>query len=192
MKKLLSAVLLVLVVFAFAGCNRNGKGEISKEKAKGIALTKAGLTEDEVTFVRVERDRDDGKTVYEVEFYTKDNIEYDYEIDAKTGEVVSFDADAEGYLAKERTEPTVNSETPSNETQSVSGEEGITETDALKIALGEVPGATEDDARIRSDIDDGRKQYDVTIIYEKVKHEFEIDAKSGTILERDSESVYDD
>ena len=28
--------------------------------------------------------------------------------------------------------------------------------------------------------------------YEKVKHEFEIDAKSGTILERDSESVYDD
>ena len=183
MKKLLSAVLLVLVVFAFAGCNRNGKGEISKEKAKGIALTKAGLTEDEVTFVRVERDRDDGKTVYEVEFYTKDNIEYDYEIDAKSGKIISYDADAEEY---------VSGNEPSGDTVEEISVDEISPDDAVKIALEEVPGAKETDAHVREDFDDGIKQYDVTIIYEKVKHEFEIDAKSGTILERDSESVYDD
>ena len=56
---------------------------------KRQALEHAGLTEADVTFVHVKLDRDDGRLEYEVEFY-KDNTEYDYDIDANTGEILSL------------------------------------------------------------------------------------------------------
>lgn len=70
---------------------------VGEGKAKEIALNHAGLTEDQVTFVRSRLDWEDGRQVYDVEFYTSDYKEYDYEIDATTGEVLSYDYDAEGY-----------------------------------------------------------------------------------------------
>lgn len=68
---------------------------VGEGKAKEIALNHAGLTEDQVTFVRSRLDWEDGRQVYDVEFYTSDYKEYDYEIDATTGEVLSYDYDAE-------------------------------------------------------------------------------------------------
>ena len=50
-------------------------------------------------FYRVERDNDDGRAVYEVEFYSG-NTEYDYEISAETGEILSYDSDIEGWAAQ--------------------------------------------------------------------------------------------
>ena len=44
----------------------------------------------------MERDRDDGRLLYEVEFYAG-NKEYDYEILASDGTILSYDADIEGY-----------------------------------------------------------------------------------------------
>ena len=64
---------------------------------QGDRLSHAGLTADQVTFVRSKLDRDDGRLMYDVEFYTSDYKEYDYEIDAATGEILSYDYDAEGY-----------------------------------------------------------------------------------------------
>ena len=69
---------------------------IGEAKAKSIALSHAGLSEDQVTFVRVKLDRDDGRWEYEVEFY-KGGTEYDYEINATTGAILSYDYDAESY-----------------------------------------------------------------------------------------------
>ena len=37
-------------------------------------------------------ENDDGYTVYEVEFY-KDRMEYEYKIDAATGEIIEYDMD---------------------------------------------------------------------------------------------------
>src|SRR5699024_4672035 len=63
---------------------------IDEAAAKQAALKDAGLTEDAVTFVKVKREYDDGRERYEVEFYENTSYaEYDYEIDAASGEVIS-------------------------------------------------------------------------------------------------------
>lgn len=61
-------------------------GRIGAEAAKRIALNHANLAENQVRRLRVERDREDGVQVYEVEFESGD-FEYDYEIDAQTGTI---------------------------------------------------------------------------------------------------------
>lgn len=53
------------------------------ERAKEIALVHAGLQAAQVTALRVEEDRDDGRLEYEVEFKCG-GMEYDYTIDAAT------------------------------------------------------------------------------------------------------------
>ncbi len=65
---------------------------IGENKAKEIALERAGLTAEEVIFDRVELDRDDGVLKYELEF-RKGSTEYDVEIRADDGTVLSFEKD---------------------------------------------------------------------------------------------------
>lgn len=65
---------------------------IGEEKAKEIVLAKAGLTADGVRFEKVELDKDDGLWQYEIEF-TKDRIEYDAEIKADDGTILSWDVE---------------------------------------------------------------------------------------------------
>ncbi len=66
---------------------------ISENKAKEIALSHADLVEEEVTFSKFELDRKSKSTYYDIEFYTEDRLEYDYEIDAYSGEIVSYEWD---------------------------------------------------------------------------------------------------
>lgn len=148
-------------------------GAVDADGAKKIALDDAGLTEDQVSFVRTELDRDDGRTYYEIEFYaTADHAEYDYEIDASTGAIISQDYDAEHYSAPQ------------------SGGT-VSEESARQTVLAKVPGATEDNLRMRLERDDGRELYEGTIVYNDMKYDFEVDAYSGAIREWEAESVYD-
>lgn len=63
---------------------------IGEEKAKELALKKAELGADSVKFDRIELDRDDGVWQYEVDFRHGD-MEYDIDINAENGEVLSFE-----------------------------------------------------------------------------------------------------
>ena len=63
--------------------------DITKEKAKRIALTHAGASEDKIQRFESKADWEDGRQVYEIEF-DFEGLEYDYEIDAKTGEILKF------------------------------------------------------------------------------------------------------
>ena len=65
---------------------------ITAEEAKTIALTHAGVSPEQVRFLRVGFDRDDRIPQYEVEFVI-DGWEYEYDIHAETGEILSFDKD---------------------------------------------------------------------------------------------------
>lgn len=65
---------------------------IGEEKAKQIALEHAGLKESDVKHLFVELDFDDGILRYEVDF-RQGKFKYDYDIDAKTGEILSYDKD---------------------------------------------------------------------------------------------------
>ncbi len=67
-------------------------GDIGVDKAKEIALEKAGLTADEVSFTKAKFDHDDGYRLYEIEFI-HDSTEYEYSINAADGSVIDFDTD---------------------------------------------------------------------------------------------------
>lgn len=94
---------LLISSLLFVACTSNNdlakmddSSVISADDARKYALNHAGLTENQATFVRSERDIDDGLLKYDVEFYTNDGLEYDYEIDSHTGKVLGFDIDARG------------------------------------------------------------------------------------------------
>ncbi|MBQ9015494.1 MAG: PepSY domain-containing protein [Firmicutes bacterium] len=63
---------------------------ISEEKAISIALKDAGLSDSDVEYIDVDLDFDDGRTEYEVEFH-RGTMEYDYSIEAYTGEILEKD-----------------------------------------------------------------------------------------------------
>lgn len=155
-------------------------GQLTLEQAKETALKHAGLKADAVTFVKAEQDYENGKLVYEVEFVAGSGnsfMEYDYEIDAATGTVVSYDYDAENY-------------TP----QSGNAASGptIDEATAKQTVLNKVPGATA--ANIyewKLDFDDGRWEYDGKIVYNLMEYDFTVDASSGAVTEWGVESIFD-
>lgn len=65
---------------------------IGEEKAKEIALEKAGITADGVHFDRIELDRDNGIWQYEIDFRV-DRTEYDIDVKADDGTVLSFESE---------------------------------------------------------------------------------------------------
>ena len=60
---------------------------LTKEEALNIALTDAQLTQADVRDIDIELDWEGGKTHYDVDF-EKGDLDYDYEIDAQTGEIL--------------------------------------------------------------------------------------------------------
>lgn len=62
---------------------------ITKESAKKIALTHAGISEENAQRFQSKLDWEDGRQVYEIEF-DYGSLEYNYEIDAKTGEILQY------------------------------------------------------------------------------------------------------
>ena len=172
-------------------------GLISREEAESIALSDAGLEASEAARLRSELDRDDGWMIYEVEFYGPDGLEYDYAINAETGEIVAsgFDMDDDHYwLSKLQNDTGAGNGGNGNAYGNGNGGQGagstaasISEDDAAAIALERVPGAAANDLRIHLDHDDGRLVYEGEIVYDRMEYEFKIDALSGSILEWESE-----
>ena len=57
-------------------------------------MDKAGLKENEVSFVKVDIDKDDSIFVYDIEF-RKDGKEYSFEINAENGEIIEQEVDTD-------------------------------------------------------------------------------------------------
>jgi len=160
----------------------NSAAYITDGEAKETALSHAGLSESEVTFVKAELDTDDGIKIYEIEFYSK-NVEYDYDINAQTGDILSYDYDAEDYTEKN---------VQDNASSSSNNSDIISESKAKSIALSRVSGADKSDVYLHLDYDDGAAVYEGSVIYNDTEYEFEINAVSGKIIDWEAESVYDD
>ena len=75
-----------------SGNGSDAPSAIGPEEAKAIALAHAGVSESDAARLEAKRDRDDGRDEYDVEFYVG-RTEYSYEIDAASGEILSFEAD---------------------------------------------------------------------------------------------------
>ena len=144
--------------------------DIGAEKAKTIALNHAGVNASDTVFLYAQLDYEHGRRVYEVEFFSG-NKEFDYEIDAATGDILSYDFDAERYNI------------PSN-----SGDY-ISEAQAKQI-VEQMAGTTGFYKDFKLDVDDGRVIYEGELRSGWMEYEFEIDAVTGAVLDWDMD--YDD
>ena len=156
---------------------------ISSDEAKQIALQHANLSDNQVTFIKVSQDYDDGINKYEIEFYYN-NTEYDYEINAYSGEILKFDYDAEYYNPS-------NTISYSN-SQSSSTQNLISSDEAKNIALQHA-NLTDNQVtfiKVSQDYDDGINKYEIEFYYNNTEYDYEINAYSGEILKFDYDAEY--
>ncbi len=145
-------------------------GAVDEAKAQEIALAHAGIKAADATITKSKLDYDDGRQIYEIEWYAN-GAKYDYEIAVATGEIVNS-----GYEAK-NVVGTGNSAT-------------VSEAMAKQTALARVSGAAASDIyEWKLDYDDGRPEYEGKIIYGGTEYEFTIDAASSNVTEWDAESL---
>lgn len=155
--------------------SNNASGDIGIEKANEIAISHAGLSSGSVSFVKAKLDTEDGVKVYDIEFYSG-NVEYDYEINAATGAIVSFDQDIENYEIPTQT---------AAPTQAASS--GISVDKAKQIALSHAGVSGASFKKVKLDTDDGVRVYEIEFKVGNVEYEYDIDASSGAIISSSSE-----
>lgn len=190
-----AAMILAAIAGSLAGCGRIA--DIGKDKAADIALEDASLSESDVTRLRISKDTDNGKGIYEVEF-TMNTTEYEYEILASNGDILSADFkelqgssdpqpqgsnDSQPQGSDDPQPQGSGSHDSSNHGAVPQADVQISSEQASKLALDRVPGATEQDLKIELDYDDGYYKYEGDIIYDQKEYEFEIDANTGDFLE---------
>lgn len=167
---------------------------IGLDKAREIALAKAGVSAETVTFTQAHLDLDDGKPVYDIEFYTDSRIEYEYEIDAQTGLILQESREDKSAVSA----PFLTPEGVGSSDMPAGGEAGsgaapsgaISVEDAKAIALKKA-GLREEDVvfkKAKLEHEDGRLVYDIEFdLYGQKEFEYEIDLYSGSILKEDIE-----
>lgn len=134
---------------------------IDESVAKANVLKHAGISADKATFTKVKLERGIGSTRYELEFYD-DTTEYDYEVDAQTGNILKFEQESRDKFVTTRT---------------TNGQ--ITSLRAKEIALKRAPST----AIVTScELDEDDNVYELKLRHGLTKYECEIDAKTGDVL----------
>jgi len=154
------------------------KNNMSEQTAKEIALSHAGLSESDVTFIQSTLVNNDGRNEYEFEFSSA-GAAYDYCIDAASGEIIAYDKDAE-YRAPKPSASTKPGNTPEND---------IGADAAKKIALEHAGFSKDEVTRLSAKLeyDDGKWEYDVKYYVGRIEYSYEIDAVSGKVLSYEAE-----
>lgn len=154
----------------------NKVGYIGVDAAKAAALKKASLSSSQVRFKEAKLDFDGGTAHYDIEF-TSGSCEYEFEIDAVTGDTVKYQKEYD------------NDKTSS--APKTSAENGITLNEAKAIALKKVSLSASQVkfTKAISDTDDGVLYYDIEFISGNYEYEFEIRAKDGKITDFDKEKA---
>ena len=144
--------------------------DIGAEKAKSIALSHAGFTASQVQRLKVEKDYDDGRLEYEVEFYAG-TTEYDYTISGTDGTILKQDKEEHG--GSQTTQPSAGSDIGAEKAKSIAlSDAGFTASQVQNL-------------QVEKDNDDGRLEYEVEFRVNGTEYEYTISAADGTILEKD-------
>ena len=154
----------------------NKVGYIGVDAAKAAALKKASLSSSQVRFKEAKLDFDGGTAHYDIEFISG-SCEYEFEIDAVTGDTVKYQKEYDNDKA--------------SSAPKTSAENGITLNEAKAIALKKVSLSASQVkfTKAISDTDDGILYYDIEFISGNYEYEFEIRAKDGKITDFDKEKA---
>lgn len=143
--------------------------DIGEAKARSVALSHAGISESSTSYIYAKKDWDDGRWVYDVEFWA-DGKEYDYEILASDGTILSYDYDAEYQWS--------GSTGTSGDTIS---------TEKVKSIVTDRAGVSGTFRELKLERDDGRTVYEGEMRSGRTDYEFTIDAYTGAVLEWDTD-----
>ena len=143
-----------------------------EEAAKKAAFTHAGVSAGEVSSLRCKLEWDDGRQVYDIDFWVGDT-EYDYKIEASTGVVLEAQQ-------KRSIRPSAASGQPG----SFIGEE------AAKSAAFAHAGVSASDAgsiQCKLDEEDGLWVYEVEFRSGGLEYDYEISASDGTVVKAEQD-----
>ncbi len=171
MKKLIirSAIAaMCFATFAVPAFAASAKSAITESEAKEIALNNESFRAEDVTFGKVIIDMDEGSPEYELTFAIG-NAKYEYDINAKTGEITSIERD----VALDNTLP--------------KKEQALTEDEAFKAALDHAGLEKKDltEYFIEKDSEDGNEVYEIYLEKEDSEYNYTIAARTGQFLEMD-------
>lgn len=166
MKKKIVILLSVLLVvtIGFSGCGDGSQlNFIESKTAQAAALDAAQLNLNDVENIKVGLEKANGQDYYEVVFKSGGQV-YEYDVDAVSGKVI-------------------NSRVPEKKADS----DLLTAEEAQAIALKDAGLSKAQVKFVKAELerDDGRVYYDVEFYTENKEFDYEIDAKSGAILEKD-------
>lgn len=175
---LIMFITIILCIPVTTACAASG---ITLTQAKEIALKDAGLDEKDVTIAKAKKEMDDGITQYEIKFYYG-TTEYDYEINATTGEIISFDQENESIHAADNPKESLDDV---NTTGAPVVNGSITEDQALQIALADAGYTTKDVtySTVKKDYDDGVEVYEVEFRVGRYEYNYDIEISTGRILD---------
>ena len=206
-KKVIILVICAVVVIVAASVITVKSTLITKAEAKTVALRDAGLSEAEASALRTRLEFDDGRFQYEVDFYS-DGTEYEYFIQAKDGDIIARDIDSErnsnndvrdlpqdngNQFASDGNSPmkpqgSIGNQ-PDKEGDSTVQPQEVS-LDGAKAAALKDAGLSESDVIFKKaelDHDHGTQVYDIEFYTSDIEYEYEIDASSGTVLEKNIE-----
>ena len=146
---------------------------IGEASAKQAALDHAGVSSANAVWIKAQFDRDDGRYIYELEF-TADGSKFEYDVDALTGAVITFERE----------------QFNGGQISSQPGTGNIIGEAAAKSAALNHAGVSESSAsrmRVELDRDDGYTVYEVEFRVGWTEYEYVIDAYSGSILKYETD-----
>lgn len=141
--------------------------DIGQDAAKKAALNNAGLSAADVTDWKIEREWDDGRLEYEIEFWCGTS-EYECTVDGHTGAVLKSEIDHHG-------------------SDSTASSADVGQEAAKQAALTHA-GLTADQVTgwdIERDWDDGRLEYEIEFWCGNTEYEYTIDGHSCAVLEHE-------
>lgn len=171
------------------GCtgNASSSGYIGENKALEIALEDASVKESSIVGLEIEFDAEKGVLLYEVEFNVGTK-EYEYDINAKTGKIMTrkIDDDYDDYH-------NYNNQNNNSSNNGVSNGNGnsnyIGKEKAKNIALGDANISSNSirEYEIELDTDDGIAKYEIDFKSGNKEYSYEINATTGKIIDKEIE-----
>ena len=139
-------------------------GQMDEDRALELALQNAGVPERDAYNIKVESDRENDISIYQVEFET-DYGDYDFEIAVTGGAIVGADYEVDEQWLD------------------ALGGNPVDMDGARAVVQSQVPGSSAEEIQLWEENRDGRECYEGELYFGSMKYEFEIDSQTGIIFD---------
>lgn len=172
-------ILLVIWLFVLMGIGMFiylNNAYLNKSEVREIFLKDVAEHQDNIHIAKIELDKDN--QLYEIEFYYfNQDTEYECKIDAKTGKIIYNNFKLNNSVEGNTTSNTQNKNITLEEAKNIAIKDANVDIDAAIFI------------ETKSDLEDGRKIYDIKFLFNNYKYSYEIDATTSEITSYDKDIV---